>query len=168
MVEIDNNQHSVVDFPLDPTPSLEAYREFHRYIKKYLQMFEYYDGTLSIGPINLGTSNNAFVKAPIEMDTKEIGNHLRPAFDILKSAIAAAKKSIDWTQKIIKITFTTSSEADERIKSLEKIVDEIQFLLHEHKNIAWHPRCYEKVRNLVETSFKQGEPGIAVKITIIV
>jgi hypothetical protein len=168
MVEIDNNQNSVVDFPLDPTPSLEAYLKFHKYIKEYLQMFEYYDGTLSIGSINLGTPHNAFVKAPIEMDTREIGNHLRPAFDILKSAIAAAKKSIDWTQKIIKISLTTSSEADERIKALEKIVDNIQVLLHEHNNIAWHPRCYENIRNLVDTSFKPGEPGIAVKITIIV
>lgn len=168
MVEIDKNQNHVVDFPLDPTPSLEAYREFLRYIKEYLLMFEDHYGTLSIGPINLGTPYNASVKAPIEMNPREIGNHLIPAFDILQSAIAAAKKSINWTQKIITITSTTSSEADERIKALEKIVYEIQVLLHEHNNIAWHPRCYENVRNLVETSIKTREPGIAVQITIII
>ena len=168
MTQKDKGRAGLFDFPLDPTPSLEAYKKFTKHIDEYLSRFNRNDGDLSIGPIRLGTPDRPLITAPIEMDPREIEKYLRPTTDILKRAIEEAKESIVWTRKILEQTDSRSPEAEKRIQVVEKIVGEIRGLLDDHKGIAWHPRCYERIRERVQNSFREGEPGIAIQITILV
>jgi hypothetical protein len=168
MTQKDKERPGLFDFPLNPTPSLEAYKKFTKHINEYLSMFNPNGRDLSIGPIRLGTPDSPFITSPIEMDPREIERHLRPTTDILKRAIGEAKESINWTRKIVNQIGPRSPEAEKRIQFVEKIVDDIRRLLDDHKGFAWHPRCYEQIRTLVQSSFRPGEPGIAIQITILV
>lgn len=156
------------DFPIDPTPSLKAYIEFTNHIREYFKLFIFNEGVLSIGPIKLGTVDRPFVQAPIEMDPGQIERYLRPARDILERALSEAQESIIWIRKILEETGSESPEAENRINVLLRFIDEIQKLLDYHKGFAWHPGCYERIRGLFENSFRPGDPGIPVQITIFV
>jgi hypothetical protein len=168
MTQKDKEKPGLIDFPLDPTPSLEAYKKFTKHIDEYIAMFSDNNGVLSIGPIMLGTLDRPFITAPIEMDPREIERHLRRTTDILERAIEEAKKLIKYTRKIIDQTGSVSPEAEKRIQVVEKIVGDIQGLLCKYNGFAWHPRCYERIRTLVQSSFRPGEPGIPIQITILV
>jgi len=168
MTQKDKKEPGLFDFPLDPTPSLKAYNKFIKSINEYLSMFVYSEGILSIGPIKLGTPHRAFVKAPIDIDPREIERRLRPVTHCLAMAIGEAEQSMNWTRKIIKQTGSESPKAEKRIQDLENIVAEIQNLLDYHRGMGWHPKCYEQIRKLVKRSFIPGKPGIAIQITILV
>lgn len=175
MTQKDKERPGLIDFPLDPTPSLEAYKKFTKHIDEYLSMFNPNDGDLSIGPIMLGTPDRPFITAPIEMDPREIERLLRPTTDILKMAIDEAKNSIGWTRRIIHQTGSKSPEAEERIRVVEEFTHRIERMLNDHKGIAWHPECYDEVSGRFRHSFRPGEPGIrpgelgiAIQITILV
>lgn len=168
MSQKEKERPGLLDFPLDPTPSLEAYIKFTTYIHKYINMFHSSSDGLSIGPIILGTPDRPLITAPIEMDPREIERYLRPTTEVLEETIGEANKSIMWTRKVLAQTDTRSPEAENRIQFLEKIVDDIRRLLRDHNGFAWHPRCHEQIRNRVQSSFIPGEPGIPIQITIFV
>ena len=168
MIQKDKKEPGLFDFPLDPTPSLKAYNKFIRCIDEYLAMFGYSEGMLSIDPIELGTPSRAFVKAPIDMDLMKIENILGQTTHTLKKAIKYGEESINWTRKIIKQIPSESPEAEKRNQVIKELMNEIQRCFDEYRDITWHPRCYERIRELFKSSFRSGNPGIPIQITIFV
>lgn len=165
-----NIEHlGLVDFPLDPTPSLKAYKQFIAHIKQYIGIFQYNDGMISVGPVKLGRlGEQPCLTAPIEIDPRDIEGILRQTSDILRMAIGDAEQSIHWTRKIIHQTGTESSEAKGRIRFLESFVSNIEQILNKHKGFAWQTECYAYVSQLCSSSFVPGKPGIPIQITIFV
>lgn len=159
---------NLFSIPVNPTPSLKAYIEFLERINKYLGMFNYDSSGLSRDIIRLGTEDNPNLIAPIELPPRAIEDILRPALIILKEALMAAQESIRWTREILEMIGPESPEAEQRIETTGRIMEEIQEILNECRDHAWHPRCYFRIRELSQYLFRPGNPGIPIQITIII
>lgn len=168
MVHQDKEKPGLFNFPLDPTPSLKAYKKFTEHLQQYLQMFQNDGRIISVGPIQIATRDNQpSVIAPIEMDPIEVEQCLRQTSKVLIMAIENAKEAMHWTRKIICQARVESPNAEGRIRFLESFVENIQRILNEHKGFAWHPECYKYVFDLYR-QFMPGEPGIEIQITVTV
>jgi hypothetical protein len=149
-------------------PSLDATIKVGESIRNYLDAFRERGDSLFIGPIRVVTSMEPHILVPVNMDPNEMRHHLEHTRYMLSEAIEWARKSAHLTREAIEELITSSVEAEQRIKSMEEIANELEAVLNSFRGIAWHPECYIEIKRLYQDRFARGDPAIRILVEVLV